>query len=62
MNTHLSTMLPFYIDWVPSLEQAINLASLSVNVNVEIARGRRQSRDCLDVSGQCIPGIQLALR
>lgn len=34
------------------LEQAVNFTRLGVNVDVQVARGGRQTRDSLDVCGE----------
>ena len=40
---------------MPQLKETVNLPSLSVNVNIEITRGSRQTRNRLYVSGKCVP-------
>lgn len=42
------------------LEKTIDLASLQVDVNVEIARSSGETGNSLDVSSQSIPGVKLA--
>lgn len=41
------------------LEQAIDLARLGVNIDVEVARGGRETRNSLNVSGKRIPSTVL---
>lgn len=37
------------------LEKTLNLSSLHIDVDIDVARGRRQTRDGLNVSRQSIP-------
>lgn len=43
-----------------SLEEAVNLASLQVDVDVEIARGGGETGDGLDVCSQGIPKSEIS--
>ena len=42
------------------LEKTIDLASLDINVDVEIARSCGEARNSLDISSKSIPAIKLA--
>jgi hypothetical protein len=46
--------MPVYSSHV-FLKEAVNLTSLDVDIDVEVARGRGETRDGLDIGSQGIP-------
>jgi len=49
----------FYVER-DDLEETINLASLGINVDVEVAGSSGETRNGLDVGSECVPEKQLA--
>lgn len=53
-------MWSFYVER-DDLEETIDLTSLGVNIDVEIAGSSGKARDGLNVGSECIPGRGLAM-
>jgi hypothetical protein len=50
----------FYVER-DDLEETINLASLGINIDVEVAGGSGETRDGLNIGSKCVPGKRLAI-